>query len=499
MSLEYKEGLIEREEAERKFIEAYKLGLVTDEMLIKQFPKYEAIIKAKDDRFEKILQRQEKMIDTFRKEIQDEVNRSSFGSSTRDKLIINTLQVIIANQSTLLELPFLNLLPTGYILTKVIPVDEFCKKFKLSKVSKLVLKSTLLLIVTNYLFAFQSAIEVYKSSIPNLIVIAKGLNTDLFNEISKGGILQFNNFKGLSVVEKAKVGGKLMKEFQKLAESALGGALALALVQNSMTNNINPDDIINQVEDGEGFSGFVGKMYNMIQGKVREPRKIEEQIFKSPTSLLTDQQLKQINNNMLKIEPIINDLNFVSDLSITKPSMWNKAISIIRDIPKSLDDIKNEKIGTHFENLIKDVIYSTEPEIAKHINMNTLSVTANSINSKIDNACDLLKSQGEGALYKGVSNYNFYTSFGGYLPLLGIKLGEAPPVNAFQKVEEIKVDIMLGGLGLIYIFTLLFWFHKGVSKLFRRKNIERIEVLPDQRIRRRTSSHRKHSSRRHSR
>ena len=75
MSLEYKHGLIEREEAKRKFIEAYRMGRISDDELIREYPKYQGIIKAKDEKFERLLQRQEAMMDNFRNEINGTIQR----------------------------------------------------------------------------------------------------------------------------------------------------------------------------------------------------------------------------------------------------------------------------------------------------------------------------------------------------------------------------------------------------------------------------------------
>jgi hypothetical protein len=499
MSLEYKHGLVEREEAERKFIEAYRMGRISDVELIREYPKYQGIIKAKDEKFERLLQRQEAMMDNFRNEINGTIQRriednsgNTSKPSLQNKVLIKALQILIANQSTLLEYPFFNLLPAGYVATKLIPIDAFAKKFKLSKTAKLALHFSLILAVTNYLYAFQTAIQISKESIPNLIVIAKSLSTNIFNIISKGGLLQFNNIRGLSKYEKATVAGKLLREFQKLSTTVMGNALALGLVQNSITNEeTDVKGIIESVDNDDGFGSIVKGAFKNIFGKVHEPKNIEDQVFKSPTSLYTNDQLKRINDGMLNIEPIIQELVVAEEVSVFNPSRLSKALGAIKRIPQSLEDIKSQKLGTQVEETIKDVLYNIEPEIAKHVNMNSLSITAKAINNEIETTCDLLESEGRYALYKGIEAYNFQTSLGGYLSLPGIKVAEVKPLNVFQQTQEINVDIMLGGLGLIFIFSLLYHLYGGVKKVYRYWKPSReetgIEVLPDQRIRRRKS------------
>lgn len=502
MSLEYKQGLIEREEAERKFIEAYRMGSVSDDDLIRKYPKYEGIIKAKDEKFERLLQRQEAMMDNFRNEINGTIQRriggdntrnTSSGKSLQSKVLIKALQILIANQSTLLEYPFFNLLPAGYVATKLIPIEAFSKKFKLSKSVKLVLHFSLILAVTNYLYAFQTAIQVSKESIPNLIVISKSLSTNIFDIISKGGLLQFNNIRGLTKYEKVTVAGKLLREFQKLSTTVMGNALALGLVQNSITNEeTNVKVIIDSIDNEDGFGSIVKGAFKNIFGKVHEPKNIEDQVFKSPTSLYTNEQLKRINDGMLNIEPIIQELVIVEEITVFNPSRWNKALGAIKRIPQSLEDIKSQKLGTRVEETIKDVLYNIEPEIAKHVNMDSLSITAKAINNQIETTCDLLDSEGRYALYKGIESYNFQTSLGGYLSLPGIKVAEVKPLNVFQKTQEINVDIMLGSLGLIFIFSLLYHLYGSVKKVYSYWKPSReetdIQVVPDQRIRRRKSN-----------
>jgi hypothetical protein len=502
MSLEYKHGLIEREEAERRAIEAYRMGTISDSELIREYPKYKGIIQVKDEKFERLLKRQEAMMDNFRNEINGTIQRrledsgnrtnNTSESSWTNKLLIEGLQLLVSHQSALLEIPFFNLLPAGYVATKCIPIDAFAKKFKLSKTVKLALRFSLILAVTNYLYAFQSAIQVSKESIPNLIVIAKSLSTNVFNIISKGGIMQYNNIKGLSIYEKAIITGKLLKEFEKLSIAAIGNALALALVQNSITNEeTDVNGIIDSVDDDSGIGSYVKGAFNSIIGKVKEPKNIEDQVFKSPTSLYTNEQLKRINDGMMSIEPIMEELAIIEETKIYNPSSWNKAIGAIKRIPKTLDDIKDQKLGTQVEESVRSVLFKLNPEIAKHVNMDSLSITAKAINNEIETTCDLLESEGRYSLYRGAEAYNFQTSLGGFLPLPGIKVGEVRPVNVLQKTQEINVDIVLGGLSLIYIFTLLYYAHSGFKKVYKywkpSRDENNIEVLPDQRIRRRKS------------
>jgi len=497
MSLEYKHGLIEREEAERRFIEGYRQGLISKNELVNKYPKYKPIIEDNDEKLAKFLQKQEKIMDNFRKEIDDTIKQkieekikynASAEAPLKNKILIKAMELIISHQSALLDIPFLNLLPAGYIVTKIIPIDEFSKKFKLSKPVKLALHLSLILTLTNYFYAFQSSITVSKESIPNLIVIATSLGTNLFNTISKGGLLQLNNVKGLGTVSKAMLGGKLLKEFQKLSTNMLGGALALGLVQNSITNyDTDIKEIINSVDDDSGFINIVKSTFKTITGKINEPKNIEDQVFKSPTFLYTNEELKKINNNILKFEPIIQDLTTLNEVSSYNPSHWSKAIGLVKSIPTSLEDIKSQQLGTRVEDIIKDVLYSTDPQISKHVNMDTLNITAKAINNEIETTCNLLESEGRYALYKGVEQYNFQTSLGGLIDLPGIKLGEIRPVNAFEKVQEFNVDIVLGTLGLIFMFSLLYHLYSGFKKVYRyfKKDEDNVnlEVMPDQRIR----------------
>ena len=123
--------------------------------------------------------------------------------------------------------------------------------------------------------------------------------------------------------------------------------------------------------------------------------------------------------------------------------------------------------------------------------MDSLNITAKAINNEIETTCDLLESEGRYSLYRGAEAYNFQTSLGGFLNLPGIKVGEVRPVNVLQKTQEINVDLVLGGLSLIYIFTLLYYAHSGFKKVYRywkpSREENNIEILPDQRIRRRKS------------
>jgi hypothetical protein len=511
MYLQHREGLVEREEAERKFIEAYRMGRISDDEFIREYPKYKGIIKAKDEKYERLLQRQEQMMDNFRNEIYGTIQQrlednsgnrrdTSSGDSLQKKVLIKGLQLLVSHQAALLELPFFNLLPAGYVATKLIPIDAFAKKFNLSKTAKIVIHISLIFAVTNYLYAFQSALALFKESIPNLLVIAKSLSTNIFNIISKGGLLQVNNYRGLGTVEKATVAGKLLREFQKLSTTIMGNTLALALVQNSITNEeIDIKGIIKSVDDNDGFGSIVKNAVKNIFGKVYEPKSLEDQIFKAPTSLYTTEQLKRINDGMLKLEPIIQELVIAEEVTIFNPSRLSKAIGAIIRIPKSLKDIKEQKIGTQVEETIKGVLFNIEPEIAKHVNMDTLAITAKDINNQVEITCDLLESEGRYALYRAAEAYNFQTSLGGFLP--GIKVGEVRPVNVLQKTQEINVDIMLGSLSLIFIFSLLYHLYGGVKKAYRywkpSRDENNIQILPDQRIRRRKSKSKSRSKRKY--
>lgn len=494
MSLDYKEGLIEREEAERKFIEAYKMGRISDTELIREYPKYEGIIKAKDEKFERLMKRQEDMMREFKNEIRNEVtlkleDKREPSSFLKNPFLKQGLELLISHQATLLELPFINMLPAGYLAAKIVPIDSFAKKFKLSKTSTLVIKFILTLALTNYLYAFNSAIQVGKSSIPNLVVIAKKLSTNLLDTVATGGILQFNNIKGLTNLQYATITGKLLKEFQKLSLTVLGNGLALSLIQNSITKQ---DDIFNELkkqDDDDWFNNNVVKTYNNLWSKVKEPKNIEDQIFKSPTILYTDDQLRQINNNMMTIEPIVTELVAFKE-SNTNIYGWGKAVGLLNNIPETLNDIKNQKIGSQVEEAVKNVLFNIDPEIAGHVNMETLSITAESINNQIETSCNLLASEGRKALYNAAEQYNWQTTFGlGQLP--GINIAEIKPVNAFKQTQQINVDIVLGSIGLIYIFTLFYYAYSGLKKAYRywkpSRDVVNFEVLPDQRIRRRKS------------
>lgn len=469
------------ETEERRDVSNYINGLIPREEFIGKYPKYTSLIQALEEKNERAIGRQDAFM-------------SSIKGGLKNKYLQSILKLLISNQALILNLPFFNLLPAGYSLVSLVPIDDFCYKLKLSKNTKLALKFFLMLITTNYMYAFKSAIDVSKTSIPNLISISRGLTDDIMKIVAKGGLLQLNNLMGLGSYQKAILSGKLLKELQKLSTHVIGNSLAAALVQSTIINTeLDVKEIINSVDDGEGFKGMVKGMYNKIMGNVKDMKSIEEQIFKSPTTLYTNEQTKRLNNNMLKLEPIMLDLALIQEVSdtklslITNPSLLLKSAEIIKSIPTSLEDIKNQKYGSQFESVIMESLTYLDPELTKHININTLNINAKEINNKIDITCDYLSSEASYAFYKGVEQYNYQTTAGGFLNLPGIKIAEVNPSNLQNKVQEINIDIMLGGLSLIYLFTLFYWVYFGAKKIYKHfkpsnDNSVSVEVL-EQRIR----------------
>ena len=461
-------SLIEYKENKERAVKAYLRGSISDEEFERLFPTES---KERKQLLKKILDKQY----SFKEAI--------FGDSFRDKTYRFIVTALLANQKWIMNNYVFKMLSASASITELIPIEAFAKKFKLSKNMELILRLILMTMMTNYMYAFYSAFTTSINQIPNLNLIFKSLIRKVINELVEEYEFQSNNFKAKTDFEKIDIGKKLTYEFIKLVFYVYDKAQALSLMRMELLGYDIPEKVISFIDNEQGSLTLA---YNTL--------KISKN--KENTSLLTDDDFKNINDNMLKVVPIATDLAIVEESSLLNPKALSSVVDIgktvyygIKDSSNTLENIRDSKYGSELVEIIGNKLDLIEPGLRKNLNLRHLKNTGNKINNHISNAIDDIYALADQVKYDSIEAYNYQTSYFGLLktPDLYTYTTVEPP-NPEKATVRISVDMMTPMFPLIFLFTFIYYFYSGFNKAYRywRPTHEEtgIEVLPDQRIRR---------------
>jgi hypothetical protein len=412
------------------------------------------------------------------------------GDSLANKSYRFIVTTLIANQSWIMNNYIFKMFSLSASATEIIPIDKFAKKFKLSNNMKLTLRLILMTMMTNYMYAFQSAATVAITKIPNLTLIFKNLIKKIIEILVNEYAWQSNNIKGLTPLQKANIGKDLAYAFIDLVNVVIDKAQSLTLDRMKFLGyDIDVDKVIEIIDNDEGTLTLAHTSLKILKNKKEDG-----------TRLLTDDDIKEINDGMLKLVPIATDLAIIDESSsLLNSTAISSSINIVKtafsglmDASNTLENIKNENYGSKLTNILEDKLYILEPSLRKNLNLRHFRHTGNDINRAIESAVDELHIWADETKYEAVEAYNYQSSYFGLInPPEIYNIGQIEPPNPERATVKISVDMLTPIFPLIFLFTFIYYFYSGIKKVYRywkpSNEENNIEVLPDQRIRRRKS------------
>lgn len=347
-----------------------------------------------------------------------------------------------------------------------------------------------MILMTNYMLAFQSAIYAGLGSIPTLTLIFKTLFQNILNILIVEFKWQANEIKKLSAIQKTKIALEMYEQLGKLIDIVITKAQALGLYRMKLLGyEIDVDDIIDSVD----VDGTLRTAYNSV--KVISKNKTVDDVTKSPSTLLTDEDLNKIQQGMMKLAPVALDLVTIDETSIlnttsTYINVGKSALSTLINPSNTLEYIKTQNYGSQLTQLLESKIDIINPELRQHINLNHFRRTGEDIDYEINKAIRDIYDVADSANYDMAEAYTYQESFFGYLNAPEIyKLSTIEPKNPEKEIIKVSINMITPIFPLIFLITIIYYLYSGVGKVYRyiKPQKTQIEVLPDQRIRKNKS------------
>jgi len=468
-------SLVEYNKEKNRILNAYIRGAITEQEFARIYP-------SENEERKQIVKNVLNKQYSFREAL--------FGDSLADKSYRFVVTTLLANQSWIMNNYIFKMFSLSASVTEIIPIDKFAKKFKLSNNMKLTLRLILMTMMTNYMYAFQSAAVVAINKIPNLTLIFKNLIKKIIEIFVNEYTYQSNNITGLTALQKATIGGDLAYAFIDLVNVVIDKAQSLTLERMKFLGyNIDVDKVIETIDNDEGTLTIAHASLKMLKNKKEDG-----------TRLLTDNDIKEINDGMLKIVPVATDLAIIDESpSLLNSSVISSSINIVKtafsgliDAPNTLENIKNENYGSKLVNILENKLEVIQPGLRQKLNLRHLRHTGNDINRAIDSAVDELYIWAGDTAYETIEAYNYQSSyFGSINPPEIYNIAQIEPPNPERASVRISVDMMTPIFPLIFLYMVMSFLYGGFNKVYRywkpSNEENNIEVLPDQRIRRRKS------------
>ncbi len=487
---------VEMDEQMKRFITAYKHGIVSKEQLYKTYPELNELLdEVKDEvtqNFQKQFENLSSALITKSQDIQKElesVKQVAFEARKESKemkkflkkywpYIIGTLQGVLEYKQVLLDAPYIRYVSTSFAISSLIE-REISKTFgkpkgKLGIVSYYLFLLFFTGIIASYMQSLDWCVFYGKELYPILQMRLKNLTTETFSKLLNEAQIQQQKLGS----EKVGIGMALGKQgFDKLKDIFSG---LLVVASSYHMGKLSADDI--EVDETEIDPEIVNK-YKDVKPKFKTPEKTV-----SPTVLITGGELAGLTQRFTKIELLASEVALYigggKEPSVLNPSSLKEPIDLIKRIKDELEN-PDVKVASNIFNKIQDKMLYINKDAAKYVDYRSLSLTAESIDNNIESNIKLINADIDYALNKVGESWNSRTLFFPKGPSIKnlIKASSNNPEVSAQDIALHAIDYMLVFFVIIFpLLTFTFRQTKKAYKYYKGKDKLSIEVL-EQRLR----------------